>query len=558
VFEDKTYKRCTCKGPMTHKKGPRKGQPVLNDDGTPKIGYLETACPLLKKRDHGSWYYSFELPPGPGGKRRHPKKGGFRTQAKAAEACEKAWNLAQGGVQIDSKETIEQYLRRWFDKRVDLKRSTRKGYEDHIERVFIPALGHLKMLDLRTRHIQEMFKQIWADNQTHQANREACEKALADERAAHRAWRQSTTRPRPPELRQNWKTAETALREARAKPRHITGPGTQLKMINTLSAALEDAVGEKLISENWAKSVVLPKYIRPKPLVWTDERVARWRATGKKPGKVMVWTPEQTGAFLDAVADHRLYPMFHLMVFRGLRRGEVAGLPWSETNLTLGTVHISEQLVASAYEVWEDTPKSDSGERTISLDSQTHELLQLWKERQQTEREEWNRAYEEWRRRSRQHSRDDEPSVKTEKKEPWRETGLVYTWEDGRAYHPEYLSQVFERRIKKLNLPPVRFHDLRHCAATLSLAAGVHMKKIQALLGHSTYALTADTYTSVLPQFEKAEADAPVALVPRAGKPQEAEPDPDVPGDEPEEADTAEDGSEEPDVPNDDPGEMAA
>jgi hypothetical protein len=92
-----------------------------------------------------------------------------------------------------------------------------------------------------------------------------------------------------------------------------------------------------------------------------------------KPGKVMVWTPEQTGAFLDAVADHRLYPLFHLMVFRGLRRGEVAGLPWSETNLTLGTVHISEQLVASAYEVWEDTPKSDSGERTISLDSQTHE-----------------------------------------------------------------------------------------------------------------------------------------------------------------------------------------
>ena len=554
MFEEKTYKRCSCKGPKAYKSGPRKGQPILNADGTPKIGYLETACPLLKKRDHGSWYYSFELPPGPGGKRRHPKKGGFRTQADAAEACEKAWNLAHGGVQIDSKETVEQYLRRWFAKRVDLKRSTREGYEDHINRVFIPALGHLKMLDLRTRHIQDMFKQIWEDNKIHQANREAAQQALTVERAAHTAWRKCAARPRPPELRQNWNAARTALRQARSKPRHITGPGTQLKMNNTLSAALEDAVKEKLISENWAKSVVLPKYVRPKPLVWTDGRVARWLATGKKPGRVMVWTPEQTGVFLDGVAEHRLYPMFHLKVFRGLRRGESAGLPWSETNLTLGTVHISEQLVAASYEVWEDTPKSDSGERTISLDSQTHELLRLWQQRQQAERQEWNRAYEEWRQRKQQRNQPDEPSSKTEKTYPWQDTGLVFTWEDGRAYHPEYLSQAFERLVKKLGLPPVRLHDLRHCAATLSLAAGVHMKKIQVLLGHSSYSLTADTYTSVLPQFEKAEADASLALVPRAGKPEEAAPAAVAPGEAPEVPDAAGDGPDAPDV----PGETAA
>ena len=300
-------------------------------------------------------------------------------------------------------------------------------------------------------------------------------------------------------------------------------------MNNTLSAALDDALTEKLISENWAKSVVLPKYLRPKPLVWTDERVARWRATGKKPGKVMVWTPEQTGAFLDAVAEHRLYPMFHLMTFRGPRRGEVAGLPWSETDLTIGTIHVSEQLVASSYEVWEDTPKSESGARTIALDSETHELLKLWRQRQQAEREEWNRAYEEWQRHKAQTG---EPNHKAPK-EPWKDTGLVFTWENGDAYHPEYLSQMFERLITKLGLPPIRLHDLRHCAATLSLAAGIHMKKIQALLGHASYSLTADTYTSVLPQFEKAEAEAPVSLVPRARKPKEPPTEPDVPSDGP-------------------------
>jgi hypothetical protein len=69
--------------------------------------------------------------------------------------------------------------------------------------------------------------------------------------------------------------------------------------------------------------------------------------------------------------------------------------------------------------------------------------------------------------------------------------------------------------VEKLGPPPIRLHDLRHCAATLSLAAGIRMKTIQALLGHSSYKLMADTYTSVLPQLEQEAADAPVAIVPR-------------------------------------------
>ncbi|WP_369244995.1 tyrosine-type recombinase/integrase [Streptomyces sp. R41] len=68
--------------------------------------------------------------------------------------------------------------------------------------------------------------------------------------------------------------------------------------------------------------------------------------------------------------------------------------------------------------------------------------------------------------------------------------------------------------IQRIGLPPIRLHDLRHCAASLSLAAGLSMKAIQALLGHSSYQLTADTYTSLLPQFEQAAANAPVDLHP--------------------------------------------
>ncbi|WP_164836212.1 site-specific integrase [Actinacidiphila soli] len=489
MFEDKTYKRCACRGPLVDKDG----KPVLDDDGKQKIGYLEKACPKLKQRDHASWYYSIELPPGPDGKRRpRAKQGGFRTKKDAATEAERVWRLAQDGVDVLSEETVADYLRRWFAKRVDLKRSTRTGYEDYIERVFIPYLGEIKLLSLRTRHVQAMFEKLWADNEVHAENHAKAHQALAAERAAHTAWKNCQERPRPTQLRQAWQDAKAALKKARAQPTHVTGPGTQVKMLNTLSGALDDAVKEKLISENWTKHVVLPKYIRPKPVLWTPARIAAWRQSGEKPGKVMVWMPEQTGEFLDAVAGHRLYPMFHLMVFRGLRRGEAAGLPWAETDLTQGTVHISEQLVSAAYDVWEDTPKSESGERTIKLDSETWKLLELWRDRQAKERADWEEAAKVWKR-----------------------TGLVFTWEDGRAYHPEHLSQTFSRLVKRLGLPPVRLHDLRHCAATLSLAAGLHMKSIQTLLGHGSYALTADTYTSVLPQFEEAQAEAPLALVPR-------------------------------------------
>jgi integrase len=64
--------------------------------------------------------------------------------------------------------------------------------------------------------------------------------------------------------------------------------------------------------------------------------------------------------------------------------------------------------------------------------------------------------------------------------------------------HWSYVSRTFRRLIHEADLPPVRFHDLRHGAASLSLAAGHDLKIVQALLGHASIVLTADTYTSVL------------------------------------------------------------
>jgi hypothetical protein len=69
--------------------------------------------------------------------------------------------------------------------------------------------------------------------------------------------------------------------------------------------------------------------------------------------------------------------------------------------------------------------------------------------------------------------------------------------------------------IQGVPLPPIRFHDLRHGAATLALLGKVDIKVISETLGHSRHSFTADTYTSVLPEVSRAAAEAVAAVVPR-------------------------------------------
>ncbi|MER8001651.1 site-specific integrase [Streptomyces sp. NPDC095613] len=489
MFKDKTYKRCACKGPLTDKEG----KPILNEDGTPKIGYLEKRCTKLKRRDHGSWYYSIEIPAGPGGKRRHPKKGGFKTQDQAAAAAAKVYRDAQAGVDVLSDETVGEYLSRWLDNQHDLKATTSKGYEDYLRLYFTPHLGHIKLRELRPRHIEEMFSAIQAENKAKEKNQEAAQLAREAEEEAHSAWR-NTTAPRDPQLRKTWNEAKAELKAALARPRRQTGPATQHRIKMALSSALEDAHKRRMITDNWAAMVQTPRMRKPKALEWTPTRVDAWRKTGKKPSPVMVWTPEQTGTFLDSVVYDRLYPLWVVIAFLGLRRGEACALSWAEVDLDAGVIHITEEIVTVAYEPHEDTPKSDNI-RGIALDEDTIALLRWWRDRQQTEKEQWLEATGEW-----------------------TDTGRVFTLEDGTEYHPQHFSDRFERLCKKADLPPIRLHDLRHGSATLALRAGVAMVAVQRRLGHSSIRVTSDIYTTVLAEVEREAAEATVSVVPRTRK----------------------------------------
>jgi site-specific recombinase XerD len=89
---------------------------------------------------------------------------------------------------------------------------------------------------------------------------------------------------------------------------------------------------------------------------------------------------------------------------------------------------------------------------------------------------------------------------------------------DGQPLSPERLSCLIRVYSEQAGLPPVRFHDLRHGAASLALAAGADLKVVQDMLGHASIVLTADTYTSVLPETARQAAADTAALIRDAGR----------------------------------------
>ena len=171
-----------------------------------------------------------------------------------------------------------------------------------------------------------------------------------------------------------------------------------------------------------------------------------------------------------------------LVVFTGLRRGEACGLRWSDLDLDAATLTVNQQIVQLGWATQTGRPKSDAGERTIALDTDTVTLLGAHRRRQH--------------------------KVRLAHGPGWLNTGLVFTDADGGPLHPAHVTTTFQQLIEEHDLPPIRLHDLRHGAATHALAAGVDARVVKETLGHSSTSFTRDTYQSVVDELKHQAAAA--------------------------------------------------
>ncbi|GAA5005673.1 hypothetical protein [Streptomyces hyderabadensis] len=226
-----------------------------------------------------------------------------------------------------SDETCGDFFLRWIKAKKFLARTTRHGYEKHINNYLLPHLGHIRRRDLKARHLHKMYDAIEKENAERILHRLRVDQLQQERDAAHRAWVKTAGYAKKEErraARRAFLDANAALREGKKGLRKVTSAATMHRINDTLSSALSWGIKrEQAFAKNWAQLVELPPVTRLKPLVWTPERIEHWKRTGEKPGPVMVWTPELTGQF---------YELWHSFIFLGPRRGEMAALPWTEVS----------------------------------------------------------------------------------------------------------------------------------------------------------------------------------------------------------------------------------
>jgi len=246
--------------------------------------------------------------------------------------------------------------------------------------------------------------------------------------------------------------------------------------VMVLHQALERAVRRGLLARNPCDMVQPPAPRRQEIRVWDDEQVRLFLAEAKR-----------------SSVHYRLYLT---ALLTGLRQGELLGLRWRDVDLLIGTINVQQQFYRLGGQQIFSAPKTGRGRRMVALPPIVVEELRKMREEQLEQCRLFGAEYQ--------------------------DKDLIFCQPNGKPLHAHNVAQRDFRRVLSFQasrrelrargvseellpkpLPRIRFHDLRHCHATLLLQQGVHPKVVQERLGHSTVGMTLDTYSHVLPGMQE-------------------------------------------------------
>ncbi len=196
---------------------------------------------------------------------------------------------------------------------------------------------------------------------------------------------------------------------------------------------------------------------------------------------------ESQAIFLEAISGDRLETLFWLALCLGPREGELLGLQWTDFDFEKETVTIQRSLQRILRE----------GEKKSHL-----ELVQT--KTQDSDRSIWVPKLVLERVLAHRSRQDDERALAGK---AWRETGMVFTAHKGTLLEPRNMLREYYRLRDRAQLPKIRFHDLRHSAATIMKMAGIPDEVIQKLLGHASVRTTLEIYMHLTTGAEKHAAN---------------------------------------------------
>jgi integrase len=186
---------------------------------------------------------------------------------------------------------------------------------------------------------------------------------------------------------------------------------------------------------------------------------------------------------MAAAKGTRLYVPIVLSLSVGLRRGECLGLGWDAVDFPRGVIRISRSLQPDGKF---SEPKTARSRRSVALPAFAIAALKAHKVAQNADRLAAGSSY--------------------------ADNGLVFADAFGAAWKPASITTLFHGICKRAGIGHVRFHDLRHTAASLMIERGVSITTVALLLGHANTSTTLSTYAHAIKGAEEAGARAMDAL----------------------------------------------
>lgn len=193
---------------------------------------------------------------------------------------------------------------------------------------------------------------------------------------------------------------------------------------------------------------------------------------------------KQTAQLFAALenADMQNRTIVTLLLYTGMRRGELCGLSWDDIDFEKQVIHISKSSLYLAEKgIFEDETKNATSRRSIKVSADAIKAL---------------RRFRAW-----------QLQEQLKLGDQWQPSGRVFTAWNGSPIHPDVISSWFHRFVRENNLPHISLHSLRHTNATLLIAAGTNIQTVAARLGHASITTTGKIYAHAIQSADAAAAD---------------------------------------------------
>ena len=381
---------------------------------------------------------------------------------------------------LDSTVTLAEFSERWFKDYAEKRLKTQSiiGYKGLMPRI-IKALGHIRLCNLRPNHLLEFYNNLAESG----IRADTKYKPIEDFKPILKSAKMTQT-----ELSKKSGVSLTTIR-ACTKGNNVSKE-TAAKLSEALNRTdlFSPAEGQERLSNS-----TIAKYHRLLSSMLTA--AVHWQVIPSNPCS-RVEPPKcqyEEAAALDENGVAQLIDCLNnepikyraavmLILYTGLRRGELCGLNWNDVDMTNGIVNVDKELLYTPSRgLYEDTPKTKQSNRAVSIPAAMIKLLKEHEREQAAERLRMG--------------------------DLWKDSGKLFTSNNGEPLRPDSFTSWFKKFIRRNHLPDIHVHSLRHTSSTLLIANGVNIATVSSGLGHANKTTTLNIYTHAIKSADKQAAE---------------------------------------------------